>query len=290
MSLFIKISSGTAFLVLFGRLFLSASTDFKVPTIVRIEPGASLRSVSLQFKQAKIIRSRLALEALVIIYGGEKHIIPVDYLFENKLPVYEVARRITKGESHIAPIVVTIPEGFDLNQIADAFAPKLANFNRDKFLLDAKNSEGYLFPDTYFFFSSADEKDVLESMSKNFAKKISALNPGIISSGRNEKQIIIMASIIEREAKGDVDRGFISGILWRRLENGMPLQVDAALETYKKAGLPKNPIANPGLKSLQAAVHPQSSPYLYYLHDKNGEIHYAKNFEEHLQNKLKYLR
>ena len=70
----------------------------------------------------------------------------------------------------------------------------------------------------------------------------------------------------------------------------MPLQVDAALETYKTKGLPKNPICNPGLDSIRAAIHPEKSNYLYYLHDKDGVIHYATTFAEHKANKLKYLK
>jgi len=103
-----------------------------------------------------------------------------------------------------------------------------------------------------------------------------------------------MASLIEREGKGEIrgqtDRVFISGILWKRLSMNMPLQVDAAPSTYKSRGLPEAPIANPGLESIKAALYPKSSPYLYYLHDKNGLIHYAKSFSEHRQNILKYLK
>lgn len=279
-----------AFLVFFHFLFLNAPTDFPLGTIVKIEPGMSLQSVSLKLKNEHIIRSRLAFEAFVIIFGREKRVISTDYYFENKLPVYEIARRISKGEHHIAPIVVTIPEGFDINQIADTVAPKLENFDRDKFLLEAKKLEGYLFPDTYFFLTNADEGDVISSMSDNFGKKITPLFPEIVSSGKTGKDIIIMASIVEREAKGDIDRGVISGILWKRLSIGMPLQVDAALQTYKVKGLPKSPIGNPGLLAIKVAIHPQSSPYLYYLHDKDNNIHYAKSFSEHRENISKYLK
>jgi UPF0755 protein len=98
-----------------------------------------------------------------------------------------------------------------------------------------------------------------------------------------------MASLIEGEAKGDIDRGIISGILWKRIKIGMPLQVDASPETYKVKGLPKSPIGNPGIKTIEAAINPQNSPYFYYLHDKNGNIHYAKTFTEHEANIKKYL-
>jgi UPF0755 protein len=203
------------------------------------------------------------------------------------LPVFEIARRIVQKDRRLASVKLTIPEGFDVSEIAESTSLKLKNFDKEKFLLEAK--EGYLFPDTYFFFSSDDEVDVLKYMSDNFERKIKQVLPEIISSGKTESAIITMASLIEKEAKGDVDRGYISGILWNRISKKMPLQVDSAMETYKTIGLPKGPICNPGMASIKAAIHPIASDYLYYLHDKNGVIHYARTFEEHKRNKLKYL-
>lgn len=277
------------FLALFYFFFFNAPKSFPIEDIIKIELGMNLGDVSSKLKQENIIKSRIAFEAFVIMYGGEKHIIVADYVFENKLPVYEVARRISKGEHHMAPVSVTIPEGFDISQIADTFVEKLSNFNRDKFIILAKGKEGYLFPDTYFFLSTDNEVDVIHSMRENFEKKIAELRSKILNMGKKEKEVIIMASLIEGEAKGDVDRGVISGILWRRLLIGMPLQVDVALETYKVKGLPKSPIGNPGLEAITAAIYPRKSPYLYYLHDKEGNIHYAKSFAEHNANIKKYL-
>ncbi|MBI2627352.1 endolytic transglycosylase MltG [Candidatus Nomurabacteria bacterium] len=279
-----------AFFLFFHLFFLSAPTDFPTGAIVKIEKGNSLRNVSLKLKDGQIIRSRLVFEAFVIIFGREKHIISSDYYFENKLPVYEIARRIVKGERHIAPIAVTIPEGFDVVQIADTFVSKLSNFNKDKFLAEAKALEGYLFPDTYFFFSTDTEADIIRSMRENFEKKIAPFRSDIALSRRTEREIIIMASIIEREAKENVDRKFISGILWKRISIGMPLQVDVAVETYKTKGLPKSPISNPGIESIKAAIHPENSPYLFFIYDKNDGIHYGRSFAEHRQNVLKYLK
>ena len=277
------------FLVFFYTLFFKAPADFPIGKIVNIEPGTNLRSVSRELKQEHLIHSRTIFEALVIIYGGEKHLIPADYLFEKKEPVWEVARRISRGERHLAPVKVTIPEGFSVSDIADTFVLKLTNFNKEKFLILAKDKEGYLFPDTYFFFTTDTEVEVFRSMSNNFEKKINSLLPEIVVSGKSEKEIIVMASIVEGEAKGNTDRGVISGILWKRISIGMPLQVDVAPETYKTKGLPKNPIGNPGLAAILASIHPKSSSYLYYLHDKSGLIHYAKTFAEHKANIKKYL-
>ncbi len=278
------------FLIFFCSFLLSPPADFPVGAIVKVELGDSLRDVSLKLKDEHIIRSRLMFEALVIIFNREKSVIRADYYFENKLPVWKIAERISKGEHNMAPIVVTIPEGFDTVQIADIFSSKLANFNKNEFLKEAIELEGYLFPDTYFFLSTDSEINVLKSMTENFNRKIAIIRSDIMASGKTEKEIIIMASLIEGEAKGDTDRGFIAGILWKRLGLNMPLQVDVAPETYKNTGLPKNPIGNPGLEAIKAAIYPKNSPYLYYLHDKNGDIHYAKSFTEHRKNVLKYLR
>jgi UPF0755 protein len=269
-------------------LFFSAPTKFIPGTILQVEPGMSLRSISKKLKEQNIIRSRSAFEAFAIFFGGEKKIRYSDYIFETKMPVYKVALLVVRGERYVAPVVVTIPEGFNLVEIAEIYAKKLVNFNRENFLL--KGEEGYLFPDTYYFIRTDTEAEVIDYMSKNYEKKISSIRDKIVLSGKTEKDIIIMASILEKEAKGDNDRELISGILWKRLSINMPLQVDAEPNTYKVKGLPKNPIGNPGLEAINAAIYPKSSPYLYYLHDKKGTTHYAKNFEEHKKNIAKYLK
>src|SRR3989344_3281491 len=271
-------------------LFFSAPKNFPEETIVNIKERASLRSISGDLETNNVIRSRVVFETLVIIFGGEKYLASGDYLFKHRASVFEVAKRLSKGARGLAPVKVTIPEGFNVFDISEAFGLKLVNFNEDKFLSETKDKEGYLFPDTYFFLTTDSEKDVLRSMTDNFEKKVSSLKPRIVASGKTEEDIIKMASLIEEEAKGDVDRAIISGILWKRLAIGMPLQVDAVPDTYKTKGLPENPISNPGLKAIEAAIYPKISSYLYYLHDKEGNIHYAKTFTEHQMNIRKYLK
>lgn len=280
---------GLILLVLIFFFFFSAPGDFPAGAIVKIPEGANLRSVSRLLVTEHIIRSPVLFEAFVMIYGGEKHIIPTDYLFEESTPVFEVARRISRGDRHLAPISVTIPEGWNTDEMADAFSAKLPNFDKVKFKAAASAKEGYLFPDTYFFFPDDNEEEAIRLMTENFEKKVEPVRADIIRTGHSEKEIIIMASLIEREAEGDGDRKYISGILWRRIKLGIALQADAAPETYKSRGLPKRPLGNPGLLAIQAAIHPEISDYLYYLHDKEGGIHYAKTFEEHKRNKMLYL-
>lgn len=270
--------------------FLSPPANFPEGGIYNIEEGSSLRKVSLTLQEGKFIRSRVMFESFVIMYGGEKHIIPGDYLFDRKSSVFEVARRISLGKKNLSSLKVTIPEGFSNSEIKDTFSSKLSKFNPLLFTEKARDKEGYLFPDTYFFLTTDTEDEVIKVMNNNFNKKIEKLSSKIDSSGKSKEDIITMASIVEKEAKGDSDREYIAGILWKRLSINMPLQVDAAPITYKERGLPESPIANPGLEAIIATLNPKSSPYLYYLHDADGNIHYAKNFEEHKSNKSKYLK
>ncbi len=176
---------------------------------------------------------------------------------------------------------VTIPEGYTNKDIASRFN-RFKNFDKDIFLRITQGNEGYLFPDTYFLTGQETEGDIIAKMEDNFKKKV----------GEVKQEIVIMASLLEKEAKTSEDKKIISGILWKRLDAGMLLQVDASLDydTYSYKGLPLAPICNPGLASIQAALNPQDSPYWYYLSDGNGNIHYAKTFEEHKINKEKYLR
>lgn len=275
---------------IFYFLFLAPPADFKPGSIKIIAEGENLRGLSRELKDEGYINSRLAFESFVIMYGGERHLIPGEYLFKTKLPVYELARRISLGKHGFEAIKVTIPEGLNREEIAALLEAKLPNFKKENFLDLTVGKEGYLFPDTYFFFPTVLEESVVETLENNFEKKITSIRPKIKEFGKSEKEIITMASIIEWEANGDQDRESIAGILWKRLAIGMPLQVDAWPETYKEKGLPDHPISNPGLEAINAALHPKSTPYLYYLHAPDGSIHYARNFAEHKANKVKYLK
>lgn len=287
---FIYALGAVLLLTAFYYLAVSAPRGFPVGTTIEIEKGMSLGSVSRTLKENNLIRSRAAFEFFIIILGAERHIKPAFYFFEDKLPVYSVAWRMGGGRFYMAPTVVTIPEGFTREEIAESFSEKLPNFNKEQFLILSEGKEGFLFPDTYFFLNTDGEKEALEALAENFEKKIESLREEIKKSGHSEQEIITMASIIEGEAKGDLDRNLISGILWKRIKIGMPLQADAAPITYKEKGLPKEPIGNPGLKAIEAALRPETSPYLYYLHDKDGNTYYAKNFAEHRANIQKYLK
>jgi UPF0755 protein len=176
----------------------------------------------------------------------------------------------------LMPVKITIIEGYNLKDIADKLAP-FKNFDENNFLKIAP--EGYLFPDTYFLTGGEDEIEIINIMQSNFQKKV----------GEISKENLIMASILEREVKTFDDKKIVAGILWKRLNAGIPLQVDAEPDTYIYKELPLAPICNPGLESINAALNPVDSLYWFYISDKKGNTHFAKTFEEHQRNIAKYL-
>lgn len=213
-----------------------------------------------------------------------------DYLFEKNLSIPEIFYQLARGNHKITPTRVTIREGLDNEKISDILDQKLTNFDKNIFLEKARDKEGKLFPDTYFFFPLTTEEEIVNELYNTFILKTKDLKEQIIISGKTLEEILTMASILEGEANGEKDNKIISGILWKRLSINMPLQVDVARETYKEKGLPPKPLNNPGLNSIKASISPIESNYLYYLHDKKGEVHYAKNYEEHKKNINLYLK
>lgn len=194
------------------------------------------------------------------------------------------------GAPRLAPnIKVTFPEGTTNEEMADILMAKFTNFNRAEFITLSAGKQGYLFPDTYFFYKNEKPSSMVAKLQNTFYKKALPLIENTTST-RSIKDTIIMASIIEAESNGKEDAPIVAGILWKRLDNGIPLQVDVAPDTYKTKGLPSVPITNPGLVSIAASLTPAVTPYLYYLHDKDGMIHLAKSFDEHKKNIKLYLR
>jgi len=295
----------------FLRTSLYAPTDFVTDIYVEVERGDTLMEISQKLLDAHVIRSIPVFQFFVVIYGNDKSIRAGNYFFDKPQSAGAVAFQMTRGDYNIEHVRVTLPEGMTVLEMSKVFDQKLLNFDEKVFLELAMEKEGYLFPDTYFISPQAKVEEVLNQLTKNFDNKTSKLKSEFASSSHTFEDIIIMASIIEKEASGDDDREIISGILWKRISIGMPLQVDASLtyitgrdsseltlsdlaltsefNTYKHKDLPPTPISNPGLLSILAALKPETSPYLYYLHDSQGGIHYARNFEEHKKNKALYL-
>lgn len=262
----------------------------RVSKTIHVSNNDSLSDIANDLKTEKIIRNKLVFKSFFYLFGSDRNIQKGDFLFKKNTPVYIVALNLSRGKHNIEAIKITLREGLTNIEMADILSKKLANFNKELFLKDQRVNQGYMFPDTYLFYPLTSTEEVIESLNNNFKKRISSLNSSIQSSGKSLSDIIIMASIIEKEAKGEKDASIISGILWKRIKLGMPLQVDVDLSTYRNKGLPSKPINNPGLISIKASANPELSPYLYYLHDKNRVVHFAKNYEEHKLNINKYLR
>lgn len=286
--------------------FAAPLKDFPQESFFRIEDGLNLSEIAEKLKQNGIIKSDFLFKVVAKTTGNESGIKSGDYWLEEPISLFKIFKRLIDADFGITPIKITVPEGAALKDIAEIFS-SFENFDKTEFLNLTQNTasgtlEGYLFPDTYFFIPNADSEKIIKTMKENFNKKVIDANP----------EAIIMASLIEKEASNYEDRRVISGILWKRIEAEMPLQVDAVFpyikgknngrvtfndlkidssyNTYLNKGLPPTPICNPGLDAIDAALNPVESPYWFYLSDKNGITHFAKNFEEHKKNRAKYLK
>jgi len=250
---------------------------------------------------------------LVGFYEPKKKIKTGEYFFEEKIDAVSLMTKISSDTYQKNFLKITIPEGFTLRDIAFLFENKgiwqAEELWETTGLPTTKSSlEGFLFPDTYYIPTNISPESMVKIMLENFDKK----TEGLFSSEDKKRDVVTMASLLEKEASTEKDKKTISGILWKRLEVGMPLQVDAVFpyiigkyslqlttkdlkvdspyNTYLYKGLPPGPIANPGLKSIEAALSPTESPYWFYLSDKDENVHYSATYDEHLLKKERYLR
>jgi len=293
-------------------LFFRPPSDFPSDKIVQIEEGASLNQIIGILQKENIIRSSFWFKVFAYATLNQNDLVAGDYFFNQKLGLVSVLFKLANGEYGLTPESVTFYEGLTNLEIAQVLKKRFENFDDETFIAISKDKEGFLFPDTYMFLPNVGPREVLSTLQNNFDNRIEPFLEDIEKSGKTLEEIIIMASIIEREARTQGSRDIISGILWKRIEIDMPLQVDAVFpyflgkntyqltlkdlesdslyNTYKYKGLPYGPIANPGLSSIKASLYPKMSPYLFYLSDKNGMMHYAEDFEGHKRNRVLYLR
>ncbi len=283
---------------------------FPSATLVKITPGESPQTVADTLAEKHIIHSSF-LFLLGTRLWNKGEIIPGEYFFPGPQTVLTIARRISRGDYELIPMKVTIPEGYDAQQISTLLANKIPDFDAQTFFALAKPQEGYLFPDTYFFLPGEDPKEIVQTMRENFSKQTGRISTTTAAFSRPMNDIVIMASLIEKEAPDMQNRRIIAGILWHRLAIGMPLQVDAVfpyiinknsfqltkqdLQTnspynlYIHAGLPPTAISNPGINAILAAATPIKTHYLYYLSDLNGNFHYSATYAGQLSNERTYL-
>ncbi len=300
-------------LTIVSYLFLVAPpVTFPVGSLVTVPEGATAQEAGKMLEEQGVVQSGTALSMAVTILGADRGVRAGDYLFKEPKDLFSIARAITTGAFGLEPIRIRIPEGATTKEMAKLYAAQLQRFDADRFLVEAKPQEGYLFPDTYFFLPNATEDIVLNAMRQTFDTKIASLAGEIETYGRPLSDVVTMASILEKEARTMQDRRMIAGVLWRRIKIGMPLQVDAAFlyslgrttfsltnadlqnkddpyNTYTHKGLPPGPIGSPSLPALEAAVTPIDKGYLFYLAGHDHVTHYSKTYEEHLRLKALYL-
>ena len=287
------------------------SGTFPVARVITIDSGMTLTDVSSSLKTKGVIRSELLFKVLVSTRQESVGVLAGDYFFDKPLGVYELAIVFTQGDYGLTPETLTIQEGSTIFDIAELCSKKFSKFDKVKFLEKAELLEGYLYPDTYFFLPNVNEEQIIAELFETFVQRLDEVADLILASEYSINEIVIMASIIEKEAWKEHDQRLISGVLWNRINLGMLLQVDATFNyvngkntyeltyddlkidspynTYKYKGLPIGPISNPGLKAIRAALDPTPSDYLFYLADRNGNTYYAEDFDAHKKNRQLYM-
>lgn len=320
-------------LVVFGAFMyynfnLEAASKAGKEQQVVIPKGISAKGISAALKKQGIIKNA----DVFYIYGKLTNKIPKiqagNYMLSSSMTVPEIMDKLSSGKAKIDTVRFTIPEGFELRQIADRLeadglidkdkfyaAIEKADFNYEfvKTVPDRENKlEGYLFPDTYEVYKNSSEQVIIDRMlnrfnqvfTEEYRKRAEELNMSV-------DDVIILASIIEREAKLDKERKIISAVFHNRLKKNMKLQSCATVQyllkeqkevltfkdlevkspynTYMYEGLPKGPIASPGAKSIEAALYPDDVDYLYFVANKDGSHVFTRTFQEHLnaQNKIR---
>lgn len=301
---------------------------------VVIVSGNSIGSVAEKLAADGIVKSATAFKIAYVVHGDDAPVHPGLVEF-NDCSLACIVRQVTSLERRT--VRFTLTEGESLRDFAARIEKKnigtgkqlytlvgtpaqtpttrtIANSQHD-FLHDAPRQislEGYLFPDTYEITEAGGVDALVADMLKNFDKKFTpALRARAAAQGHTIHDVVTLASILEREVRGVEDRQKVADILWRRLDKGMGLQVDASVNyvtgksnlfttaadratdslwnTYKYRGLPLGPIGNPGIETIEAALSRTPNDNWYYLTSPKGDVYYARTLEEHVANK-KYLK
>jgi UPF0755 protein len=286
------------------------------PVRFTIPSGASAASIGRELEAKGVIRSALVWERIV---ARDATIRPGVYDLSPAKSPDILLRQLARGET--ATVRVTIPEGFTIAQIAARLQEKGMIRDPDAFVALVRGQgqtfkasfsppadlEGYLFPDTYRFPVDASPRTLAQGMLSLFDRLVAqGLDASLRRSRRPLSEIVVIASMVEREARTDADRPRIAGVIANRLERRMRLEIDATVQyargahksrlffkdleidspynTYRRIGLPPGPICSPGLPSLKAALAPERSSYLYYVARADGSHVFARTFDEHRAN------
>lgn len=286
------------------------------PAVVEIQTGEGLRTVARALAEANVVFAPRAFRLLVILRGGAKRVHAGEYEFLPGERPWRVATRLIRGEIREHP--VTIPEGWNLHQIAERLGQeKLADARA--FVAEATDPkrvaalggegdtlEGYLFPDTYVLSKGMRVDEILSLM---IAHGRAVFTPEMESRGAvlglTHRQVLTLASIVEREARAPRERPLVASVYWNRLRRGMKLDADPTLlyglgrydweprlrtkdlrldqpyNTYLHKGLPPGPIASPGAASIHAVLEPAETRYLYFVSKNDGTHAFSATLKEH---------
>ncbi len=283
-----------------------------------VESGDSVWEIASKLHEEGLIRSTTTFVLYIRLRNLTAKLQAGRYDIPSSLSVAQITKLLQHGTFDVR---LTFLEGWRREEYLEYTLERLPVDNEsftEGFMTETKELEGYLFPDTYLVSQDVTAKELVALLRENFERKYVEMAEVIAEQKLTKKQAVILASMVERETRQPEEAVIIAGIFLKRLKIGMPLgvcatvqyalgyqekeetwwkktisnedtKVDSPYNTYKHAGLPPGPISNPGLAALRAVANPQSSEYLYYLHDEDGNIHYAKTLEEHQQNKVKYL-
>ena len=288
--------------------------DKEFKTVV-VPKGANLDTIINKLASEGLIRNRLSFYWVVKQKGIERNIQAGSFRLSRSLDAYQIAEALTKGTEDVW---VTIPEGLRKEEIAEIVAKNL-DISTAEFISLA--NEGYLYPDTYLVPELTTEQQMIDIMERTFSQKYDEdMRAKAKKLGLTDREVITLASLVEREAYSDDDRQGIADIMLRRYKEEHPLQIDATVQyilgyqaqekrwwkrhltyddlkieslynTYKVTGLPPGPISNPGIRSIEAVVNADpDTKYFFYIHEPNGTVHFARTLEEHDRNVKKYLR
>ncbi|MGO9450283.1 MAG: endolytic transglycosylase MltG [Candidatus Binataceae bacterium] len=295
----------------FEFYWLTPPEPFAAPRDVAIEKGESFRAVARKLAAAEVVRSATAMLLYGEFTGDARRIKPGDYEFKGGERIPEVMHHLVAGDFVV--VTVVIPEGLTVHQIAERL--EAAGLVCQENFEDAARggtvvralglmplgAEGYLFPATYRFSPRVSADEILIAMLARFYRVLTPqVENRMFELGLTARQMVTMASIVEKEAKAPGERPLIAGVFYNRLRVGMPLQSDptaeynldgtsaaaavrtpSAFNTYERAGLPPGPIANPGLSSIEAALYPARSDFLYFVARDDGTHVFSKSFNEH---------
>lgn len=292
--------------------------------------GQSVQGISQNLKDQNLIRSTFWFKVYLWLTDQTSQLKAGTYQLSSNQNIPEITAILTLMPAPQPSVSITIPEGFSIQQIAERL-DKQGAATKDDFLQEIQamsryqqdydflqivpqeaDLTGFLFPDTYDFYKNSQAEIVVKKILDNFADKLDEdMRQDIQAQNKTIFEIIIMASIIEKEVVSDQDRALVSGIFWQRIRDNYPLEscatiafaldlnkwrysdldleVDSPYNTYKNIGLPPGPICNPGLSAIKAAIYPQGSDYYYFLSASSGQTVFSKTHEEHINNKVKYL-